>query len=115
MQKYVAREIKRGSKYHGIILDPPTYGRGTKNEVWKIETHTMPLSESLAKILDDDFRFALLSSHSQGYTPVALENMLKQIIKVPGRYQSEEMILPSAPQNKFPLPSGASSFFMRKS
>lgn len=114
VQKFVSRELRRGSKYHGIILDPPTYGRGTKNEVWKIEQHTMPLLRELVQILEDDAQFVLLSAHSQGYTPCALQNMLEQVLPWKARYDSSEMILPHG-ETSFSLPSGASSFAVRNS
>ena len=76
VRKFVHREIKRGTKYHGIILDPPSFGRGGKGEVWKIEQHLVSLLADLAKLLDDNFLFVFLTSHSHGYSPAALANLL---------------------------------------
>lgn len=113
VQDFVSREVRRGSKYQGIILDPPSYGRGPKKQMWKIEDHLNPLLEQLAKLMADDFCFWLLSSHSQGYTPIAHENQIKQVIggRFQGEYRSREMVLPSA-DGKL-LPSGSSSLFLR--
>lgn len=74
VQEFVARELRRGSKYEGIILDPPTYGRGAKNQIWKIEDHLVPLLNNLKALMSDEFQFLLLSSHSEGYTPLSLRN-----------------------------------------
>jgi 23S rRNA (cytosine1962-C5)-methyltransferase len=75
--EFVDREIRRGSKYHGIILDPPSYGRGNKNQIWDIEKHLGELMDKLVQLLDPQFSFVLLSAHSPGYTPISLENQLK--------------------------------------
>lgn len=111
VQDFVLREIRRGNKYQGIILDPPSYGRGPKKQVWKIEQHLNPLLKQLSQLMADDFGFWLLSSHSQGYTPIAHENQLKCFIpkSLGGKYISEEMILESA-QGQL-LPSGSSSLW----
>ncbi|MCB0349923.1 MAG: class I SAM-dependent methyltransferase [Bdellovibrionales bacterium] len=79
VQEFVQKEIRREKKYQGIILDPPSYGRGSKNQIWKIETDLLPLLKNLKKLMADDFSFMLLSAHSPGYTPISLENQLRQI------------------------------------
>lgn len=113
VQDFVSRELRRGSKYQGIILDPPSYGRGPKKQIWKIEDHLNPLLEQLSQLMADDFCFWLLSSHSQGYTPIAHENQLRQAIgnRFGGEYRSREMVLASA--NDQLLPSGSSTLFVR--
>jgi 23S rRNA (cytosine1962-C5)-methyltransferase len=108
VQKFVEREVRRGSIYQGIILDPPSFGRGAKNEVWQIEQHLVPLLDELAKLTNDSLKFILLSAHSNGYTPLALSNLLEPFSK--GRRVSlhaKEMVLPekNSPRG---LPSGAS-------
>lgn len=115
VQKFVAREVRRGSKYHGIILDPPSYGRGPKGETWKIEEMLPPLLDDLAKILADDYSFALLSSHSAGYTPLALVNLLGEVCPPErGTFSSEEMIVREAGAGGRVLPSGASCLYVRR-
>lgn len=112
-RKFVARELKRGRKYHGVILDPPSFGRGSKNELWKIEEHLPLLLDDIKKILHDDFRYLLLSSHSPGYTPMAMKNNLGEILKGhKGEYLLEEMVIPEQDGDRV-LPSGASVFFTR--
>ncbi|MDR0287654.1 MAG: class I SAM-dependent methyltransferase, partial [Clostridiales bacterium] len=61
--KFVGREIKRGKKYHGIILDPPSYGRGPGGEVWKLEENLYGFLEECVKLLSDDSVFLLLNSY----------------------------------------------------
>jgi 23S rRNA (cytosine1962-C5)-methyltransferase len=113
VQEFVKKEIRREKTYHGIILDPPSYGRGNKNQVWKIEDHLMPLLKDIKSILAEDFSFILLSAHSPGYTPVSLENQLKQIFistakqKEQVEFDSGEMLI--FDQQKNALPSGAYS------
>lgn len=110
--KFVRREEKRGRRYQGIILDPPSFGRGTKSEVWKIEENLIPLLEMLHRLLDPRFGFVLLSSHSAGYTPLALENLLASFdLSRTKRLESYEMTV-SAEASGFDnhptmLPSGA--------
>lgn len=106
VRKFVAREVKRGSRYQGIILDPPTYGRGTKNEIWKIEEHLIELLDQLKQICADDYKFVMLSSHSQGYTPIAMRNLLAGIFGDGHAFESGEMLVPESEGNR-ELPSGA--------
>ncbi len=113
VQKFVEREVRRGSKYHGIILDPPSFGRGTNNEVWQVEDHLVLLLENLKLILDDDYLFILLSCHSTGYTPMALQNLLSDIVDTNlGVLETREMTIAEQESGRA-LPSGASALFIR--
>ena len=80
VQKFVAREIRRGNKYNGIALDPPTFGRGSRGQVWKIEQNLVDLLKSCCELRDNskDF-FIVLSCHSPGYSPMVLERMLVDV------------------------------------
>ncbi len=110
VSQFVTKEVRRGSKYQGIILDPPSYGRGPDKQMWKIEDHLMPLLKNLQKLMADDFSFILLSCHSQGYTPVSLKNQLEQLCSAyKGNYDSAEMLVVDK-QNR-PLPAGCSCLF----
>jgi 23S rRNA (cytosine1962-C5)-methyltransferase len=114
VQKFVEREVRRGSKYHGIILDPPSFGRGTNNEVWQVEDHLVPLLANLKQILDDDYLFVLLSCHSNGYTPMALQNLLSDVVDSnSGTLEIREMTIAEQDSGRA-LPSGASALFIRK-
>jgi len=114
--RFVKREIRRGRTYHGIILDPPSYGRGTKGEVWKIEEHLGPLMDDLKEILDPEFSFVLLSSHSAGYTPIAIRNILIDFARSETdlRYSEGEMLVAEGNGQRY-LPSGAYCFLARDS
>ena len=113
VQKFVAREVRRDNKYHGIILDPPSFGRGVKGEVWKIEEHLLELLDNLKKILDKNFAFVLLSSHSHGYTPEAMKNILGDLFsEYKGVYQIHEMLIGERESGRG-LPSGAGCWFVR--
>ena len=105
--KFLNREIRRGRRYDGIILDPPTYGRGGNGETYKIErdlTETLRLCRAL---LSDSPLFLLLSAHTPGHTPIVLGNVLTQALRgLGGAVTSGEMVLAGAP-DVFPLPSGA--------
>lgn len=105
--KFLNREIRRGRRYDGIILDPPTYGRGGNGETYKIErdlTETLRLCRAL---LSDSPLFLLLSAHTPGHTPIVLGNVLTQALRgLGGAVTSGEMVLAGAP-DVFALPSGA--------
>lgn len=113
VRKFVSREVRRGSKYQGIILDPPSFGRGAKGEVWKIEEHMVELLSELRQILADDYRFVLLSSHSDGYTPVALRNLLSDMVadEKGVHYEFGEMLVSEEAGRE--LPSGSYCFLRR--
>ena len=112
--KFVDREIRRGQVYQGLILDPPSYGRGPDGEVWKIEDHMVPLIRKLAQLTDKTLAFVLLSSHSHGYTPLALANLINSEFKVPiAAISSEEMTLNERDSERV-LPSGASALYLSK-
>ncbi len=104
--KFVAREIRRGHKYDGIILDPPSFGRGKKGEVWKFENDLPKLLEMCRQILSPTPLFVLLSAHTPGFTPLALENLLGDMMRGFGGTLSHlEMTIPEADGSRR-LPSG---------
>lgn len=77
---FVEREIKRGRKYHGIIMDPPAFGHGPTSELWRIEEHFLKLVEDCKKLLADKPLFFLINGYSAGYSAVAYENMISDLI-----------------------------------
>ncbi len=101
--KFLKREEKRGSRYEGIILDPPTFGRGTKGELFKIERDFSPLLEQCRVLLSPKKRFVIVSCHTPGYTPLLLENVMGQIFPS-DHLQGGEMALASS--DALPIPSG---------
>ena len=103
--RFIEREQRRGNTYHGVILDPPSFGRGPRGQVWKIETDLAPLLRSIRQIMPDP-RMILLSCHTPGYSPVCLTNILNLIFDIPtAKIQSGEMVAPYK-NNQLGLPSG---------
>ena len=78
---FVKREIKRGNRYDAILMDPPSFGHGPKDELWKIEEHLKELLEYCHKILSDKPIFFLLNGYTAGYSPIAYENCLREIMQ----------------------------------
>lgn len=76
---FVERELRRGRRYSGLILDPPTYGRGPKKEVWKIEEDLPVLLEGCARLLVERPRFVLFTCHTPGFSPLVLRNLLAEV------------------------------------
>ncbi len=106
--KFVEREIRRGSKYDGIIMDPPSYGRGPKGETWKIEESIHPFIKLCTQLLSDDPLFFLVNSYTTGLQPAVLTYMLSTELKeFGGRVESSEIGLPVS-SNGLVLPCGAS-------
>lgn len=78
VRKFLKREIKRGAAYEGILLDPPSFGRGSQQEVFKIEEDLLPLLELCYDLLEKKGRFLVLSCHTPGFTPLVLKQLLFQ-------------------------------------
>jgi 23S rRNA (cytosine1962-C5)-methyltransferase len=97
--KFLCREIKRERRYDAIILDPPTFGRGQNNEMYKIEKDLPETLNLCRQLLSPDPVFILLSAHTPGYTPVVLEHVLGQAVAgLGGAFTSGEMLLTGAPE-----------------
>jgi 23S rRNA (cytosine1962-C5)-methyltransferase len=104
--KFLRRELKRGKKYEGIILDPPSFGRGNKGEVFKIERDLFEILNCCRELLSDDPLFIILSSHTPGMTPVVMHNLMQQTMKGKGgKIESGEMELGS--EGSYTLPCGS--------
>ncbi len=103
--RYIAREQKRGSFYQGVILDPPSFGRGPRGQVWKVETHLAPLLREIKKIIKP-LKFILLSCHTPGYSPQCLQNILQLIFDIKtSEMEAGEMLIPIEGAD-LALPSG---------
>ncbi len=102
--KFLKRELKRESFYDGIILDPPTFGRGSKGEVFKIERDLMPLLELCSELLSKKPLFVILSCHTPGFTPLMLQHLLGQTMPR-GHIDVGEMALHSP--DTISIPSGS--------
>lgn len=105
--KFVNREIRRGNTYDAIIMDPPSYGRGAKGEVWQFETNIYDLVELCTKVLSEDPLFFLINSYTTGISSKVLENILQLSIpkKYKGKMESGEIGLPME-DSKLVLPCG---------
>lgn len=103
VRKFVEREVRRNSTYDWIILDPPSFGRGSNNESWVIEKDLVPLLNNLKPLKSPNFKGILLSSHSPGYTSVSLDNLLVYAGFNEPYKISEDMIIEHP---TYPLPSG---------
>lgn len=107
--KFVKREIRRGNKYDGIIMDPPSYGRGPGGEVWKIEDCFYDFVKLCSEILSDDPLFFLINSYTTGFAPSVLSYMISTEIvsKFGGQVVADELGLPVS-SNGLVLPCGSS-------
>ena len=107
--KFVEREIRRGNKYDAIIMDPPSYGRGPKGEIWKIEESIFPFIELTTQILSDKPLFFLVNSYTTGLQPAVLTYMIETAIcsRFDGHVEASEIGLPVS-SNGLVLPCGAS-------
>ncbi len=106
--KFVEREIRRGNKYDAIIMDPPSYGRGPKGEIWKIEDSIYPFVQLTAKLLSDKPLFFLINSYTTGLAPAVLTYMMSlELGKYGGKIEASEIGLP-VKKNGLVLPCGAS-------
>lgn len=113
-QKFVEREIRRGNHYDAIIMDPPSYGRGPKGEIWKIEEAIFPLICLCEKLLSDKPLFFLVNSYTTGLAPAVLTYMISTALsKYDGYVESQEIGLPVS-SNGLVLPCGASGRFTGK-
>lgn len=94
--KFVQREIRRGNRYDGIIMDPPSYGRGPSGEVWKLEEQLYSLVELCSRVLSQDPLFFVLNSYTTGLSPAVMEYLLGVLLrkKFGGRVSSDEIGLP---------------------
>jgi len=106
--KFVQREIRRGHTYDGIIMDPPSYGRGPSGEIWKLEENLWPFVELVTQVLSDRPLFFLINSYTTGLAPSVLTYILETLVtkKHGGHTESQELGLPVT-QTGLALPCGA--------
>lgn len=114
-RKFVEREIRRGNHYDAIIMDPPSYGRGPKGEIWKIEDAIHPLVQLCAQLLSDHPLFFLINSYTTGFAPSVLSYLLgiEVVPKFGGTVMADEVGLPVS-QNGLVLPCGSSGRWQAK-
>lgn len=114
--KFVEREIRRGNKYDGIIMDPPSYGRGPSGEVWKLEDNLYSLIELCSGVLAKAPSFFILNSYSTGLSAGVMEYMLGAVLKpmFGGKVSSDEIGL-RATANGLVLPCGSTAIWEKNS
>lgn len=115
-RKFTEREIRRGNKYDGIIMDPPSYGRGPSGEIWKLEECAADLIETAVRTLSDDPAFFLINSYTTGLSPAVMRYLvlraLPEKLRNRAKVETGETCIPvtcgNLPDNPLVLPSGAS-------
>ncbi len=111
-RKFVMREIRRGHKYDGIVMDPPSYGRGPSGEVWHLEDSIHELVSLTSSLLSDRPLFFLVNSYTTGLSPLSMEYIMNVEIKKKrgGRLEADELALPVT-ETGGALPCGASAWW----
>lgn len=114
-EKFVLREIKRGNKYDGIIMDPPSYGRGPKGEIWKIEENIYDFVNLCEKVLSENADFFVINSYSAGLSPAVMSCLLEQsVVRKRGGYVfSDEIGIPVS-SSGIVIPSGATAIWSKE-
>ena len=110
--KFVQREQRRGNTYDGILMDPPSYGRGPGGEVWKLEEQVYPLVAECVKILSDDPLFFLINSYTTGLSPSVMQYVLGTLLPkgIGGTLSADEIGLPVTATGMV-LPCGATALW----
>ncbi|RYZ97401.1 MAG: oxidoreductase [Sphingobacteriaceae bacterium] len=101
--KFVKRELKRGKKYNGIILDPPAYGHGPNGEKWKLEDHINEMMHDVMQLLDPDEHFLILNTYSLGFSSVIIENLIRSAHPNVQNLETGELYLQATSGPKLPL------------
>ncbi|MFC7525183.1 class I SAM-dependent methyltransferase [Parapedobacter sp. GCM10030251] len=101
--KFVRRELKRGNRYQGIILDPPAYGHGPKGEKWKLEDHIGEMMRDVVQLLDPREHFLILNTYSLGFSSVIVENLVRSAMPDVRNLETGELYLQAAAGSKLPL------------
>jgi 23S rRNA (cytosine1962-C5)-methyltransferase len=101
---FLKREVRRGRKYDCVLLDPPSFGRGKRGELYKVEKNVQETLDLVRQVLSDTPLFVILTSHTPGFSPIVLRNLLEQTFGA-GRLDCGEMLLRGAP-GVLDLPSG---------
>lgn len=112
--KFVQREQRRGNTYDGILMDPPSYGRGPGGEVWKLEEQVYPLVAECVKLLSDDPLFFLINSYTTGLSPSVMQYVLGTLLpkNIGGTLSADEIGLPVT-ANGMVLPCGATAMWCK--
>ncbi|MGB0744603.1 MAG: class I SAM-dependent methyltransferase [Opitutales bacterium] len=104
VNKFLQREIRRGRRYDAVLLDPPSFGRGKGGELYKIEHALLETLDLVKSVLSEHPCFVYLTSHTPGFTPIVLKNLVHQLLGE-GSFNSGEMLL-SGTDKTYSVPSG---------
>ena len=112
--KFVSREVRRGNKYEGIIMDPPSYGRGPGGEVWKLEESLNGFVQEASQLLSDEALFFLLNSYTTGLSSVVTGNILNLTAAKgrKGHVEAGDLCIPVSSDNRILLPCGSYAAFL---
>lgn len=110
--KFVQRELRRGNTYDGVLMDPPSYGRGPGGEVWKLEEQIYPLVQECVKLLSDKPLFFLINSYTTGLSPSVMQYVLGSLLpkNIGGKLSADEIGLPVTASGMV-LPCGATAMW----
>lgn len=106
VQKFVAREIRRGNMYDVIMLDPPAFGRGPEGELWQFEEHLPALLADCAALLKPESGMLLLNAYSLGFPALALENLVRTTMPFAQKFSAVELTMKEESARGFELPTG---------
>lgn len=112
VRKFLLREIRRGRKYDGIVLDPPSFGRGTNQELFQIDSNMLDVLGLCRDVLSEQPAYLYLTCHTPGYTPLVLRHLLQQVLPG-GKCETGEMAIPAA-GSVLPVPSGSFAWWTPK-
>jgi len=101
--KFVKKELKRGKKYNGIILDPPAYGHGPNGEKWKLEDHIQEMMQDVVQLLNEKEHFLILNTYSLGFSSVIVENLIRTSFPSVTNLETGELYLQATAGIKLPL------------
>lgn len=111
--KFVEREKRRGRTYHGILMDPPSYGRGPNGEMWKFEKEVVSLIQQTIQLFDEDACFFLVNSYTTGFSSTVFENLFKTCSLPEGNVETGELALPISSRDLV-LPAGIYARWQKK-
>jgi 23S rRNA (cytosine1962-C5)-methyltransferase len=101
--KFVQREVRRGNKYQGIILDPPAYGRGPDGEKWLLEEHINEMTKLCSELLAEKDSFLVMNLYSMGFSALILENLVGSYFTGEKKQEIGELFLPDGFGKRLPL------------
>jgi len=104
VNKFLQRELRRGHRYDAVLLDPPSFGRGKGGELYKIEQALLETLDLVKGVLSEQPCFVYLTSHTPGFSPIVLKNLLQQLLRK-GSVECGEMLL-TGDHDAYPVPSG---------